>query len=131
MESDIVAVLRKAKIVNSRLESLDRSNISNRRILRQKILSDYKNDLKRRYHTATGEEPSEEEISGGGGVQMFEGKGVVDLKNKERHEVAMDIQRSLKRLHQVFLDMAVLIETRGEKMDDIEEKVTNAGKGII
>ncbi|KAJ6919394.1 hypothetical protein NC651_013375 [Populus alba x Populus x berolinensis] len=70
-------------------------------ILRQKILSDYKNDLKRRYHTATGEEPSEEEISGGGGVQMFEGKGVVDLKNKERHE--------------------------GEKMDDIEENVTNAG----
>lgn len=161
MESDIVAVLRKAKIVKARLESLDRSNISNRRvselykegspvdrtripvtngsrvklrkvmnefqILRQKILSDYKNDLKRRYYTATGEEPGEEEISGGGGVQMFEGKGVVDLKNKERHEVVMDIQRSLKRLHQVFLDMAVLIETQGEKMDDIEENVTNAG----
>ena len=135
MESDIVAVLRKAKIVKARLESLDRSNISNRRvselykegspvdrtripvtngsrvklreimnefqILRQKILSDYKNDLKRRYYTATGEEPSEEEIE--------------------------DIQRSLKRLHQVFLDMAVLIETQGEKMDDIEENVTNAG----
>jgi pantetheine-phosphate adenylyltransferase/syntaxin 1B/2/3 len=165
MESDIVAVLRKAMIVKARLESLDRSNISNRRvselykegspidrtrisvtngskvklreimnefhILRQKILSDYKNDLKRRYYTATGEEPSEEEIenmiSGGGGVQMFEGKGVMDLKNKERHEVVMDIQRSLKRLHQMFLDMVVLIETQGEKMDDIEENVTNAG----
>jgi len=166
MESDIVAVLRKAKIVKARLESLDRSNISNRRvselykegspidrtrisvtngsrvklreimnefqILRQKILSDYKNDLKRRYYTATGEEPSEEEIenmiSGGGGVQMFEGKGVMDLKNKERHEVVMDIQRSLKRLHQVFLDMAVLIETQGGvHLIDIEENVTNAG----
>jgi len=66
-------------------------------------------------------------ISGGGGVQMFEGKGVMDLKNKERHEVVMDIQRSLKRLHQMFLDMVVLIETQGEKMDDIEENVTNAG----
>ncbi|KAJ6736760.1 SYNTAXIN-112 [Salix viminalis] len=30
-------------------------------ILRQKILSDYKNDLKARYYTATEEEPSEEE----------------------------------------------------------------------
>ncbi|KAJ6413153.1 hypothetical protein OIU84_006037 [Salix udensis] len=74
-------------------------------ILRQKILSDYKNDLKARYYTATEEEPSEEEIeqmiSGGGGVQMFEGKGVMGLKRKERHE--------------------------GEKMDDIEEDVTSAG----
>ncbi|KAJ6774548.1 SYNTAXIN [Salix purpurea] len=74
-------------------------------ILRQKILSDYKNDLKARYYTATEEEPSEEEIeqmiSGGGGVQMFEGKGVMGLKRKERHE--------------------------GEKMDDIEENVTSAG----
>uniref|UniRef100_A0A6N2N3J5 Uncharacterized protein n=1 Tax=Salix viminalis TaxID=40686 RepID=A0A6N2N3J5_SALVM len=77
-------------------------------ILRQKILSDYKNDLKARYYTATEEEPS-------GGVQMFEGKGVMGLKRKERHEVVMGTQRSLERLHQ------------GEKMDDIEENVTSAG----
>ncbi|KAJ6398423.1 hypothetical protein OIU77_019261 [Salix suchowensis] len=85
-------------------------------ILRQKILSDYKNDLKARYYTATEEEPSEEEIeqiiSGGGGVQMFEGKGMMGLKRKERHEVVMGTQRSLERLHQVFLDMAVLTRHR-------------------
>ncbi|CAK7339590.1 unnamed protein product [Dovyalis caffra] len=165
MESDMVAVLRKAKAVKSRLESLDRSNISNRKvselykegspvdrtrisvanglrvrlreimnefqILREKILSDYKDDLKRRYYTATGEEPSEEVIekmiSGGWGVQIFEGKGVVDLKSKERQEAVMDLQRSMKRLHQVFLDMAVLIETQGEKMNDIEENLAKAG----
>lgn len=169
MESNIVAVLRKAKIVKARLESLDNSNMSNRRIselykegspvdrtrisvtnglriklreimnefqfLREKILSDYKDDLKRRYFTAAGEEPNEEVIermiSGSGGVQMFEGKvGVVDMKSKERHEAVMDIQRSLKKLHQVFLDMAVLVETQGEKIDDIEENVANAGTFI-
>ncbi|KAF9682270.1 hypothetical protein SADUNF_Sadunf05G0091400 [Salix dunnii] len=93
-------------------------------ILRQKILSDYKNDLKTRYYTATEEEPSEEEIgkmtSGGGEVQMFEGKGVMGSKSKERHEVVMDRQRSMKRLHQVFLDRAVLIETQGERMADMK-----------
>ncbi|KAJ6378819.1 hypothetical protein OIU78_028942 [Salix suchowensis] len=168
MESDIVAVLRKAKIVKERLESLDRSNISNRKvselyregspvdrtrvsvtnglrvklreimnefqILREKILSDYKDDLKRRYYTAAGEEPSAEVIermvSGGEGVQMFEGKGAMDLRSKEKHEAVMDVQRSLKKLHQVFLDMAVLIETQGEKMDDIEENVAKAGNFV-
>uniref|UniRef100_A0A2P2MW67 Syntaxin-112 n=1 Tax=Rhizophora mucronata TaxID=61149 RepID=A0A2P2MW67_RHIMU len=168
MESNVVSVLRKAKIVKARIESLDRSNVANRRIselykegspvdrtrvsvtnglraklreimnefpfLREKILSDYKDDLKRRYYTATGEEPSEEVIdkmvSGSEGVQMFHGKTDVAWKSKEKHDAVMDIQRSLKRLHQVFLDMAVLVETQGEKIDDIEENVVNAGSFI-
>lgn len=166
MEADTVSVLRKAKIVKSRLESLDKSNISNRRIsqafkegssvdrtrisvtnglrtklrdlmkefqsLREKNLSDYKEDLKRRYYNATGENPSEEVIdkvvSGGGKVDIFVDKtDEMDLRNQERHEAVMDIQRSLTKLHQVFLDMAVLIETQGETVDDIEENVANAG----
>ncbi|XP_031255124.1 syntaxin-112 [Pistacia vera] len=166
MEADTVSVLRKAKIVKSRLESLDKSNISNRRIshafkegssvdrtrisvtnglrvklrdlmndfqsLREKILSDYKEDLKRRYYNATGEEPSEEVIekvvSGGGKVEIFVDKtDGTDLRNQDRHEAVMDIQKSLTKLHQVFLDMAVLVETQGETIDDIEENVVNAG----
>ncbi|KAJ4714355.1 putative Syntaxin [Melia azedarach] len=168
MESDTVTVLRKTKIVKARLESLDKSNISNRRlsqafkegssvdrtrisvtnglrvklrdlmnnfqILREKILSDYKEDLKRRYYNATGEQPTEEAIEkvilGGGKVETLEGKTEMDLRSKEKHEAVMDIQRSLTKLHQVFLDMAVLVETQGEKMDDIEENVANAGNFI-
>ncbi|KAK1587946.1 hypothetical protein Q3G72_018538 [Acer saccharum] len=99
--------------------------------LREKIWSDYKKDLKRRYYNATGEEPSEEVIekmiSGGGKVQTFDD---MDLGSRERHEAVMDIQRSLTKLHQVFLDMAVLVETQGEKIDDIEENVVSAGDYI-
>ncbi|KAL5754622.1 hypothetical protein ACOSP7_022842 [Xanthoceras sorbifolium] len=104
--------------------------------LREKILSDYKEELKRRYYNATGEEPREEVIekviSRGGEIQTFEWKtdNNMDLGSKERHEAVMDIQRSLTKLHQVFLDMAVLVETQGEKMDDIEENVVSAGDYI-
>lgn len=92
MDSDMVAVLRKAKIVKARLEAVDQSNVTNRRVseaykegshvdrtrilvtsglrvklrdmmndfqsLREQILSDHKEDLKRRYYTATSEVPS-------------------------------------------------------------------------
>ncbi|KAK3224142.1 hypothetical protein Dsin_011167 [Dipteronia sinensis] len=105
--------------------------------LREKIWSDYKEDLKRRYYNATGEEPSEEVIekviSGGGKVETFDGKTDNNMDfvgSRERHEAVMDIQRSLTKLHQVFLDMAVLVETQGEKIDDIEENVVSAGDYI-
>ncbi|KAE8055873.1 hypothetical protein FH972_012686 [Carpinus fangiana] len=147
MESDMVAVLRKAKIVKARLEALDRSNVTNRKIseaykegtpvdrtrmsvtnglrvklremmndfqsLREKILWDHKEDLKRRYYNATGEVPSEEVIekmvSGAVKVQLFEGKT----------EVAGFEESSL--------NVAVLVETQGEKVDDIEENLAGAG----
>ncbi|XP_075655216.1 syntaxin-112-like [Castanea sativa] len=168
MDSDMVAVLRKAKIVKARLEAVDQSNVTNRRVseaykegshvdrtrilvtsglrvklrdmmndfqsLREQILSDHKEDLKRRYYTATGEVPSQEVIdkmiSGSVKIQLFEANTELDLRSKERHEALMDIQRSLTKLHQIFLDMAVLVETQGEKMDDIEENVANAGHFI-
>ncbi|GMP37883.1 hypothetical protein CsSME_00009371 [Camellia sinensis var. sinensis] len=80
--------------------------------LREKIVKDHKEGLKRRYYNATGEEPSEEVIEkmvlGGGQVGIFEGKADLVMENQERHEALKDIQRSLTELHQVFLDMAVL-----------------------
>ncbi|GLT73435.1 hypothetical protein SLA2020_452960 [Shorea laevis] len=141
MDSDMVAVLRKAKTVKARLEALDRSNVTNRKSqkhTRRELLligqGYHKEDLKRRYYTATGEVPSEEVIekmvSGAVKVQLFEGKTGVDLRSKERHEAVVDIRRSLNKLHQVFLDMAVMVETQGEKVDDIEENLAGAGKFI-
>ncbi|POO02491.1 t-SNARE [Trema orientale] len=168
MDSDIVAILRKVRIVKTRLENLDQSNVNNRKVsdayregspvdrtrisvtnglrvklremmtnfqsLRDKVVEDHKEDLRRKYFCTTGELPSEEVIekmvSGKMKVEMFEGKTEVDMENKVRHETVIDIQRSLNKLHQVFLDMAVLIEIQGEKMDDIEENVMNAGDFI-
>ncbi|KAK6150839.1 hypothetical protein DH2020_015771 [Rehmannia glutinosa] len=169
MDSDMVAVLRKANMVKSRLESLDKSNLANRKIsakyaegsavdrtrvsttnglrsklkeimngfqnLREKIMSDYKEGLKRRYYNATGDYPSEEVIEkmvlGNGNVNVFEKRTEINnMENKERHEGVMDIWRSLNKLHQVFLDMAVLVETQGEQIDDIESNVAVAGSFI-
>lgn len=168
MESDMAAVLRKARVVKARLDALDQSNVISRKMsedfregstvdrtrmsitgglrvklrdlmcdfqsLREKIVSDHKEDLKRRYYSAVGEMPTEEElekmISGSGKVEIFEGKTELDVGNKVRHEAVMDIQRSLTKLHQVFLDMAVLVEAQGEEIDNIEENVAIGGNYI-
>lgn len=168
MDSDTIAILRKVKPVKARLESLDRSNASNRRIsisfhegstvdrarvtvtnglkmkfkemvndftvLREKITLDHKEDLRKKYFNATGEVPSEEIVdkllSGSLKIEVFEGRlGGSDVE-EERHEVVKDIQRSLEKLHQAFLDMAVLIENQGDQIDDIEQNVAKAGEYV-
>ncbi|KAI3665450.1 hypothetical protein L6452_44077 [Arctium lappa] len=100
--------------------------------LRNKIASDHKEYLKKRYYNETGEYPDEAMIetmvSGSG--KVFEGKKYSVLENKERHEAVMDIKRSLNKLHQVFLDMAVLVETQGQNLDDIEGNVAKAGSFV-
>ncbi|XP_048502135.1 syntaxin-112 [Beta vulgaris subsp. vulgaris] len=169
MDSDTIAILRKVKSLKSRLESLDKSNIKNRRLsnsfregstvdrtrvavtnglrikfkdmisdftgLREKIMVDHKDELRRKFFNATGEVPSEEIVdkllSGSVKIEVFEGRiGGADMEEKERYEVVKDIQRSLNKLHQVFLDMAVLIEQQGEQINDIEQNVVNAGEFI-
>ncbi|GMY05761.1 syntaxin-112 [Fagus crenata] len=123
INSDMVTVLRKAKNIKARLESLDRSNEANRKVsgeykegspidrtrisvtnglrvklrdmmndfqcLREKIVREHKEGLKRRYYAATGEEPSEEDVEkiilGGGQVNVFEGKADLIMENKQRH----------------------------------------------
>ncbi|PSS29439.1 Syntaxin-112 like [Actinidia chinensis var. chinensis] len=165
INSDMVTILRKAKIIKTKLELLDQSNLVNRSVsdqyregspvdrtrmaitnglriklrdmmndfqsLREKIVIEHKEGLKRRYFNATGEEPKEELIekmvSGGGKVGIFEGKTDLVMENQERHEALKEIQRSLTELHQVFLDMAVLVDTQGEQINDIEENVARAG----
>lgn len=99
--------------------------------LREHIVKDHKEGLKRRYFNATGEQPSDEiiekMISGSGQVKIFEGKSDLVMENQERHEAVKEIQRSLADLHQVFLDMAVLVETQGDQMDNIQHNVAQAG----
>ncbi|XP_022872815.1 syntaxin-112-like [Olea europaea var. sylvestris] len=159
----MVTLLRKARIIKTRLELLDKSNMANRSVsaykegspvdrtrisvthglrvklkdlmndfqsLREQIVNEHKEGLKRKYYTVTGEIPSEEMIekmlSGAEPVQIFEGKEDLAMENQERNESVKEIQRSLVELHQVFLDMAVLVETQGEQMNNIEQSVVNA-----
>ncbi|PIA52704.1 hypothetical protein AQUCO_01000520v1 [Aquilegia coerulea] len=164
MDSDMVTILRTAKIIKARLEYLDQSNVANRTVsiaycegsyvdrtrmsvtnglriklkdmmndfqaLRNRIVIEHKEGLKRRYFNVTGKVATEEEIdkmvSANGQVTVFAGNTELDLENKERQEAVKELQRSLKELHQVFLDMAVLVDAQGEQMDDIELNVANA-----
>ncbi|RAL38802.1 unnamed protein product [Cuscuta campestris] len=107
--------------------------------LRQRTMRDYKETVGRRYFTVTGEQADEEVIdkiiSTGNGEEFLsraiqeQGKGKVMETVEEiqgRHEAAKEIERSLLELHQVFLDMAVMVEAQGEQLDDIHHQVMNA-----
>ncbi|KAJ0970024.1 hypothetical protein J5N97_022901 [Dioscorea zingiberensis] len=39
---------------------------------------------------------------------------------QERHDTVKEIEKKLLHLHQVFMDMAVLVEAQGEMLDNIE-----------
>ena len=43
----------------------------------------------------------------------------------------LELERSLMELHQIFLDMAVLVEAQGEMLDNIEAQVGAWGGGVI
>lgn len=41
-----------------------------------------------------------------------------------------ELEKNLKELHQVFLDMTVLVESQGEQLDDIENQVARANSFV-
>jgi len=45
---------------------------------------------------------------------------------QERHDAVKDIEKNLIELHQIFMDMATLVETQGEQLNDIEQQVNKA-----
>ena len=42
---------------------------------------------------------------------------------QERHEAVKDMEESLADLHQIFLDMSILVDAQGEMLDNIEQQV--------
>mmetsp|Transcript_5878 Transcript_5878/g.9552 ORF Transcript_5878/g.9552 Transcript_5878/m.9552 type:complete len:310 (+) Transcript_5878:43-972(+) len=57
--------------------------------------------------------------------------GPIQAKNalldiQERHKDFTKLEQSLKELHQLFLDMSILVESQGELLDQIEVNVNNA-----
>ncbi|KAM6549064.1 hypothetical protein CsatB_020740 [Cannabis sativa] len=107
--------------------------------LRQRIQDEYREVVERRVMTVTGTRPDEETIDNlietGNSEEIFQkaiqesGRGQVlnTLEEiQERHDTVKEIERKLLDLHQVYIDMAVLVEAQGADIDNIENQVTNA-----
>ncbi|OIW09233.1 hypothetical protein TanjilG_01354 [Lupinus angustifolius] len=107
--------------------------------LRQRIQDEYREVVERRVITVTGTRPDDETIDHlietGNSEQIFQqailetGRGQIVStveEIQERHDAVKEIEKKLLDLHQVYLDMAVLVDAQGEILDNIESQVNNA-----
>lgn len=107
--------------------------------LRKRVQKEYREVVERRVRAVTGKHASEDEIDRiietGEGETVFQqafldqGKGkAMDtlLEIRERQKAVRDLEQSLLELHQIFLDMAVLVEVQGEMLDNIERQVAQS-----
>lgn len=112
-------------------------------LLREKITSEYKETIERRYYTVTGEKPDDrtlERLISTGESETFlqkaiqeQGRGqILDTISEiqERHDATKEIEKNLMDLHQLFLDMSVLVQAQGEQIDDIESQVARASSFV-
>ncbi|CAL2278635.1 unnamed protein product [Prunus armeniaca] len=120
----MVAILRKAKGIKARLESLDRM------WLIEMYISYKEGSLVDRMRIWVTTVLERTDRSSAQIRSREEGKAELAMENQERQEALKDLQRSLTELHQVFLDMAVMVVKQGEQMDDIEQNVADAGAYI-
>ncbi|KAH7424921.1 hypothetical protein KP509_11G031700 [Ceratopteris richardii] len=111
--------------------------------LRQKIMSEYRQTVERRYFTVTNVHPDEATIDKmieTGESESFlqkaiqeQGRGqIIDTINeiRERHDAVKELEKNLIELHQIFLDMSVLVESQGEQLNDIEASVLHANSFV-
>lgn len=49
---------------------------------------------------------------------------------QERHDAVKEIEKNLIELHQIFLDMAALVEAQGQQLNDIESHVAHASSFV-
>ncbi|XP_010543067.1 PREDICTED: syntaxin-123-like [Tarenaya hassleriana] len=177
MDSDVELVLKRVKMIKSKLEAVEKANAAQRKVpgcgpgssvdrtrtsvvsglgkklkdmmddfqgLRAKISSEYKETVERRYFTVTGQRADEETIEkliSSGESEGFlqkaiqeQGRGqIMDTLSEiqERQESVKEIERSLVELHQVFLDMAALVEAQGHMLNDIETHVAKASSFVM
>ncbi|KOM39119.1 hypothetical protein LR48_Vigan03g250100 [Vigna angularis] len=112
--------------------------------LREQISYEYRDTVQRRYYAVTGENPDPDTIDlliSTGESESFLQKAIQQQGRasimdtiqeiQERHGTVKEIERSLHELHQVFLDMAVLVQHQGEHLDDIESHMALANSSVI
>ena len=111
--------------------------------LRAKMATEYKETVERRYYTITGQKADEDTIENlisSGESESFlqkaiqeQGRGqIMDTISEiqERHDSVKEIEKNLIELHQVFLDMAALVEAQGQQLNDIESHVAHASSFV-
>ncbi|CAN6442689.1 unnamed protein product [Victoria cruziana] len=101
--------------------------------LRERLVAEHREGVKRKYFGMTGEHPTEEvidEIVSAGKFELLSARLDESQELKERHDAVKEIQKNLMELHQIFLDMSVLVEVQGEHIDDIHQNVVRAGAYI-
>ncbi|KAJ0250572.1 Syntaxin-125 [Hirschfeldia incana] len=111
--------------------------------LRARMNDEYKETVERRYFTITGEQADEQTIDNliaSGESENFlqkaiqeQGRGqIMDTISEiqERHDAVREIEKNLLELHQVFLDMAALVEAQGQQLNNIESHVAKASSFV-
>ncbi|XP_027127556.1 syntaxin-124-like [Coffea eugenioides] len=111
--------------------------------LRAKMNAEYKETVGRRYFTVTGEKANDdliENLISSGESETFlqkaiqeQGRGqILDTISEiqERHDSVKEIEKNLIELHQIFLDMAALVEAQGQQLNDIESHVAHASSFV-
>ncbi|KAF5728950.1 Syntaxin [Tripterygium wilfordii] len=111
--------------------------------LRARMNTEYKEMVERRYFTITGQKADEDTIENlisSGESESFlqkaiqeQGRGqIMDTISEiqERHDAVKEIEKNLLELHQVFLDMAALVEAQGHQLNDIESHVAHASSFV-
>lgn len=113
------------------------------------MAAEYRETVARRYFTVTGEQAEESRIealiaSGESetflqkaiqqqGDQQAAGRGQVMgtvSEIQERHDAVREMERSLRDLHALFLDMAALVEAQGHQLNDIQSHVAKASSFV-
>lgn len=176
MDGDVSQVLKRVKLIKGKLEALEKSNATNRRVpgcgpgssadrtrtsvvsglgkklktmmddfqgLRARMNEEYKETVGRRYFTVTGQKADDELIENlisSGESESFmqkaiqeQGRGqIMDAISEiqERHDAVKEIEKNLIELHQIFLDMAALVEAQGQQLNDIESHVAHASSFV-
>ncbi|XP_009598377.1 syntaxin-124-like [Nicotiana tomentosiformis] len=111
--------------------------------LRARMNDEYKETVARRYYTVTGEKANDdliENLISSGESESFlqkaiqeQGRGqIMDTISEiqERHDAVKEIEKNLIELHQIFLDMAALVEAQGQQLNDIESHVAHASSFV-
>ncbi|KAI3630948.1 hypothetical protein MIR68_011031 [Amoeboaphelidium protococcarum] len=110
--------------------------------MQNKYKNKYKDRLERQYKivkpNATTDEIERAIEEGADGGQMFAQQVLMGAQHaeakkalydiQERHQDIMKIEKSVLELHQMFLDMAVLVDAQGEMINQIETYVASAAE---
>ncbi|XWS68586.1 hypothetical protein CRYUN_Cryun04dG0103200 [Craigia yunnanensis] len=109
-----------------------------------KMAAEYKETVERRYFTVTRQKADEEMIEiliASGESETFFQKAIQEQGRwqildtiseiQERRVAIKEIEKSLIELHQLLLDMAVLVEAQGQQLNDIESHVVHASSFVM